>query len=236
MIDITILASGSAGNCIFLDDGVTPLLLDAGIKFSDIQRGLEFKVSKLAGCLVTHGHLDHARAVKNLMKAGIDCYMSKETAEALRFNGHRFRIIECYAPFEVGSWHILPFEARHDVPCLGYLLASSKGGKVLYLTDSAYCKFRFQGLTHILIGVNYDEEIIKENVESGETDRYLKNRVAQSHMSLSTLINILKANDLSMVKAIYLLHLSNTNLDKEEAKRRIQETTGKPVYVPRERN
>lgn len=230
-MEIKVLASGSSGNCVYINDGVTPLLLDAGIKVSAIQRGLSFGASKLAGCLITHEHLDHAKAVKDMMKIGIDSYMSQGTAEVLKLKGHRLHVIECYAPFEVGSWRILAFEAHHDVPCLGYLLASPKGEKVLYLTDSAYCKFRFSGLTHILIGVNYSSEIIKENVEFGQTNKYLKRRVIQSHMSLDTLLDFFKANNFSTVTAIYLLHGSDTNLDKEEAKRKVQEITGKPVYV-----
>ena len=93
MIENTSLASGSQGNCYRVSDGRTPLLLECGIGWKEIQRGLNFRTSQLAGCLVSHEHKDHSKAVQEMMKAGIDCYMSAGTAEALGISGHRLYII-----------------------------------------------------------------------------------------------------------------------------------------------
>ena len=43
--------------------------------------------------------------------------------------------------------------------------------------------------------------------------------------------DFLRANDLSRVKEIHLLHLSDENSNAERFKREIQEISGKPVYV-----
>ena len=75
MIEIVPLASGSRGNCYHISDGRTPLLLECGIPYKEIQKGLNFRMSELAGCLISHEHQDHCRAVVDMMKAGVDCYM-----------------------------------------------------------------------------------------------------------------------------------------------------------------
>ena len=63
MIEIFPLASGSRGNCYRVNDGSTPLLLEAGIQLKEIQKQLNFRVSELAGCIISHEHKDHSKSV-----------------------------------------------------------------------------------------------------------------------------------------------------------------------------
>lgn len=114
MIDIQVLASGSRGNCYRVTDGSTPLLLECGIPYKEIQKALNFRVSEIAGCLVSHEHQDHCKAIRDIMKAGIDCYMSQGTKDALNIDGHRIYIIKAKQQFRIGTWTILPFETQHD--------------------------------------------------------------------------------------------------------------------------
>ena len=227
------LASGSAGNCYHITDGETPLLIDPGIRFKEIQQGIDFRVSALGGCLLSHEHGDHSKSIPAMIKAGIDCYMSNGTAKALNLEPHhRINVVEPVTPFTVGSWTILPFPVQHDAAePFGYLLASRNGGKLLYATDTYYVSYRFRGLTHIMIEANYGADILKENVASGAVPQAHKNRVMRSHMSIDTLVDLLKANDLSKVEEIWLLHLSDGNSDAEAFKKKIMETTGKVTYI-----
>ena len=78
MINIKVLASGSKGNCYLIDDGKTKLLLDAGIPFNQIQIGCDFCVSDISGCLISHKHGDHAKAIKDLIKRSINVYGPKD--------------------------------------------------------------------------------------------------------------------------------------------------------------
>ncbi len=166
------------------------------------------------------------------MKAGIDFYMSAGTAEALGISGHRINIIKAKQQFRIGTWTILPFETQHDAAePLGFLLANQDREKCLYLSDTMYCKYRFHGLTHVAIECNYSLDILRLNVEAGLVEPALKNRILKSHFSLENVKEFLKANDLSRVEGIWLLHLSDNNSDAEHFKREIQELTGKPVYV-----
>lgn len=232
MIDIIALASGSKGNCYRITDGVTPLLLECGIPYKDIQRGLNFRVSEIAGCIISHEHQDHAKATKDIMKAGIDVYASRGTIEALGATGHRVKPVKAREQFKLGTWTILPFYTVHDAAePLGFLLANRAGDKLLYLTDTAYSKYRFRGLTHLMLECNYSLDILRENAANGTIPVDLKNRIIRTHFSLENVKDFLRANDLSKVQEIWLIHLSDGNSDAERFKREIQELTGKPVYI-----
>ena len=232
MVEIVPLASGSRGNCYKISDGRTPLLLECGIQFREIQKKLSFKVSSLYGCLVSHEHQDHCKAINDITKAGIDCYMSKGTAEALEVSGHRLHIIKAKQQFKIGSWTILPFETQHDArDPLGFLLANQDGEKLLYATDTYFIRYRFQGLTHIMIETNYSMDILRANVEAGLVEPTLKNRILKSHFSLENVKKFLQANDLSKVQEIWLLHLSEQNSCEKRFKEEVQKITGKPTYI-----
>lgn len=232
MIEIRPLASGSSGNCYWVTDGSTPLLLECGIRFREMLRGTDFRLSEAVGCLVSHSHQDHCKAAKEVMRAGIDCCMSQEAAEALELKDHRVKIIQPRQQFKIGSWTILPFDTQHDCPgSLGFLLMNQDGEKLLYLTDTYYCRYKFRGLTHIMIECNHSYDILNRNVESGALPVAMKKRLIQSHFSLENVKEFLKANDLSRIQEIWLIHLSDGNSNAERFKREIQELVGKPVYI-----
>lgn len=164
-MDIKVLASSSRGNCYYIS-GVTPLLLECGIPYKTIQQELNFKTSKIAGCLITHGHKDHSKATGDMLKAGIDCYMSAGTWRELgEPTGHRIKIVKAKEQFVIGTWTILPFEIEHDAAePLGYLLANQQGEKLLYATDTYYIRYKFSGLNYIMIECNYASDILNNNV------------------------------------------------------------------------
>lgn len=230
-MDIQILASGSTGNCYKISDQKTNILLDAGIKYRDIQVGLNFDISSIDACLLTHEHKDHSKSIDKLAKFGTDIYALQDTVSALNIAGHRIHAIEPLKEFTVGTFKILPFDAEHDVPCLGYLLYSTETQeKLLYFTDTAYLKYKFNGLNYILAECNYDDETLQASVNNGYTARERASRVIYSHMSLKHLLEMLKANDLSQVKQIYLLHMSKDNSTKEKIKGEVQKITAADVY------
>lgn len=226
---ITPLASSSSGNA-YLIGGRSPLLLDCGLPFRQLQKATGYQLASLAGCLLSHEHKDHSKAAKDLMGAGVDLYTSQGTAEALELDHHRLHVIQARQQFQVEDWTVLPFETQHDAKePLGFLLAAGEE-KILYATDTFYIRYRFRGLTHILLEVNFAQDILDANVESGLSPAH-RRRVMRSHMSLETAKDFFRANDLSKVREIWLCHLSDGNSDAERFKREIQALTGKPVYV-----
>ena len=227
-MDIKILASGSSGNAYLIGDGRTRLLLDAGIPFKRIQIGCGFKTSSIDGCLVTHRHGDHAAAIPKLIERGITVYGNADVAEF--YEG--VQELAALREYTVGTFRVLPFEAVHDVPCYGYQVTSTATDeKLVYITDSAYVRYTFTGLTHIMIEANYDEDIMLGNVRDEKIPFSLAERVAGTHMSIDTLIDLLRANDMTRVRQIYLLHLSDNNSDAEAFKKMVQQETGAEVYI-----
>ena len=231
MIEFKSFASGSSGNMYTVDDGTTKIMIEAGINIKRIKKALNFQVTHLAGALISHSHGDHNSAVKDVLDLGVNCHMSKVTAEETGVNHHRVKIFESLKPFKIGTLMILPFPVQHDVENHGFLIQSDQGERLLFLTDSYYCKYKFENLNYIAIECNYSQKILQENVESGRVPEFLMNRVMQSHFSLENLLVFLKANDLSRVQEIHLLHLSDSNSNEIEFKQAVQAATGKLVYV-----
>src|SRR5690606_26107990 len=114
---------------------------------------------------------------------------------------------------------------------VGFLLASRAGGKLLYFTDSAYCRYRFQGLTHLMVEANWSEALLGRNVQAGVTNEALAARIRRNHMSLERLLDMLRANDLRRVEAIWLLPLSDASSDEQMFAATVRRATGKPVYI-----
>ena len=126
----------------------------------------------------------------------------------------------------------MPIEAIHDSPePLAFLIANSQGERCLFATDTAYLKNRFVNLNLIAVECNYSLDILKRNVEAGAVPKELKSRILKSHFSLENVKQFLRANDLSRVREIWLLHLSEQNSCAERFKREVMELTGKPTYI-----
>lgn len=235
---IEVLGTGSSGNCYKVEIGEATLLLECGLPFKVIQKKLNFKVSEIDACLVTHEHMDHAKAVKDLMKSGVDCYMTKGTAKALGVSGHRLKAFdtwgECkYKTTYVKDLFIQPFEAVHDVaePVSFYIGTKDEKESLVFVTDSAYLKYKIPDCDCLMIECNYVKSVLDKQVEDGKLNINLRNRIVKNHLSLETLVEALKVADLSRCKQIYLMHLSDGNSDEELIKRTIQETTGLEVVM-----
>lgn len=229
-MDIKVFGSSSKGNCYLINDGSTSLLLDAGIPFKETQKLMNFKTSSIDGVLITHSHGDHSKAVSDFIKAGIDCYMSGATAKEINASGHRVKIVRALKEFQIGSWTVLPFPLEHDVFNLGYLLSNGTE-KILYITDTYYCKYTFAGVTHMLVECNHSYAILDQRARDGSVPPVMINRLKRSHFSLENVKEFLLANDLSQVVRIYLIHLSDGNSNAEQFQREVAETTGKITIV-----
>src|SRR5690625_45050 len=232
MINIKIIASGSSGNAYLTDDGRSQLLLECGISYRDIQIALDFDTKNIIGCLVSHEHKYHTKGLKDVVRAGIDVFMRQGTADAEEIEHHRIKVVENKKQFKVGTWTILPFDVEHDVAePFGYLIMNEQGERLLFATDTYYVKYKFKGLNYLMIECNYSMDILDYNIENGIVPQVLKKRLVQSHFSLENVIQFLKANDLSKVEEIHLLHLSSNNSDEKLFKEKVQEVTGKRVLI-----
>lgn len=228
MVTFTSYASSSAGNLHSITDGATTIMIECGLPWKEVRKHFQFQTSALAGMCCTHAHKDHSRSVADAVRAGIDVFLLPETRTALGISGHRIHEIEPLVSFRVGTFTVKAFPLEHDAPICGFLFASG-GEKAVYITDSFYCRWRFSGLSIIAIECNYSKKTL-----SPDLDPAVRKRLLRSHMSLENAIKFLKANDLSVVREIILIHLSRENSDAEMFQREIQRATGKPVRVAQE--
>ena len=231
-MEIKVLASSSKGNCYFISDGLSNLLIEAGISLRKIRK--EVDLLSLTGCLITHEHQDHSAFAKDIAKY-CKVYSSEHTLELLNFDDYSYnkKPIKPKQVYIIGSFKVIAFSTQHDaIDPFGYLISSTVlNENLLFATDTYYINPRFKDLHYIMIECNYQKEILYKNIGRGNVLKVNANRLLKSHMELETTKDFLNAQDLSKTKQIYLMHLSDGNSDEKLFKREIQAITGKEVIV-----
>lgn len=227
-MNLQVLSSGSQGNCYLLETEKETLIIECGIKWREIKKALHFDFSKVIGCLCSHCHKDHSKALQDVLKTGIDIYCSKGTADALNITGHRIKNIQALKQYRIGDFVILPFPTEHDAPeSLGFLIQYlPTGEKLLFATDTYYIRNKFIGLNYIMVECNYIRDTLDANIEAGIIPEGLRSRLLQSHFELNNVKEFLKANDLSQCRKIILLHLSSSNSDAKRMVKEVNNLTG----------
>jgi len=239
-MELKVIATGSKGNAYVLENEHEALLIECGVKVSEIKKAIGFNLSKVVGAIVSHEHNDHSKGISEVAAAGINVYATKGTHLAVgakaNQNGpsHRMKTIVACKEFTIGNFKILPFDVKHDAKePVGFLIEHKDCGKVLFLTDTYYCKYVFSGLNNIIIEANYDVDIIKAKYGADSGKEFLKDRIFQSHFSLTNCKELLASNDLSAVNNIVLIHLSDSNSDEAMFEKSVRDQTGKNVIAAR---
>lgn len=230
MLEIKTFGSNSTGNCYLLKDGSSHLLLEAGIN----PKRMSIDWSKVEGVLISHEHQDHAKYAKEIIKrTGADLYCSEGTSSILRgVPSHRIHVASSKRSFNIGGWKIMPFDVEHDAKePLGFLIETPTKRRVLFATDTYYIRYKFTGITHLMIECNYSLEILERNYQHRKIDKKQRNRIITSHFELNNVRQFLQSNDLSKLQEVHLLHLSDRNSDAEQFKREIQAIVGVPTYI-----
>lgn len=230
---LKVLGSSSNGNCYILDGGDEALIIEAGIKFQDVKKALDFNLRKVRGCLVSHQHNDHAKYLKAMADAGFVTMALADVYEAKGvLPGNRSIVIgSSMQGYRLGNFYVKPYMAEHDVPCLGFLVQHPACGRVMFLTDSCRCDYIFPGLDQVMIECNYSHAKLMQAINEGRTKASQRERLLASHLELDECKAVLQSNDLNKVANIVLLHLSDNNSDEDTFVKTIQRATGKAVYA-----
>lgn len=229
---LNVLGSDSNGNCYILQNDKEALIIEAGVRFSEVKKALKWQLSKVVGAVITHEHNDHAKYVRDFVSNGITVLALPSVFKAKGIDSLSFRKeIEPMHGYIVGGFKVFAIPVCHDVPCVGFIIEHEDMGRMLFVTDTMMLEYRVPGLNHILLEANYAEDILDAKIEAGSVPLSMKPRLIHSHMEIETTKGILRANDLSGVNEIVLIHLSNGNSDERRFVREVQETSGKPVYA-----
>lgn len=203
------LGSSSAGNCYLLtsDSGET-LILDCGIPIKEIKKGLNWNIMGIQGAVCTHCHSDHSLSLSELRNIGIDVFHPSVDQNVGVVNFGSFRVQSFDLTTLDGRWTHTNADGS-ECPCCGFLITHKEMGRMLYITDTNLIKWRFKNINHILLGVNYDKDLI-ENEDSAKV-----NHVYRGHMSIDTACDFVKANNSKDLQNVIMCHLSKNNADKD---------------------
>ena len=200
------LGSSSAGNCYLLtsNSGET-LILDCGIPIKEIKKGLDWNIKDVVGVLCTHKHLDHSKSLDNFKKMSIPVFVPYQR----NYNKKNYGGFTIY-PFPLqtldGNW--THTDASGELcPIYGFLITHPEMGRMLYITDCEVIKWKFKDVNHILLGVNYDKDLIDRD-NAGKA-----NHVFRGHLSIDTACNFVKASYSDNLQNVIMCHLSSENSD-----------------------
>lgn len=202
------LGSSSAGNCYLLtsNNGET-LILDCGIPIKAIKKGLNWNIKGIVGVLCTHKHLDHSKSVADIRNMGIRVFNPALDIflDVVHFGDFTIR------PFDLttvdGRWTHTNADGT-ECPCYGFLITHKEMGRMLYITDCEVIKWKFKDINHILLGVNYDKDLV-------DTGNPKANHVFRGHLSIDTACDFVKANDSDSLQNVIMCHLSSENSDRD---------------------
>jgi phosphoribosyl 1,2-cyclic phosphodiesterase len=202
------IATGSTGNCYTLtsDSGET-LILDCGIPIKEIKKGLNWNIKNVVGCIVSHVHSDHSKSVKDFESMGIPVFTPYISLEPMSM-GREFKIQAFDLTTVDGRWTHTNADGS-ECPCFGFLITHPEMGKTLYITDTELIKWKFKGINHILLGVNYDKDLIDRD-NAGKA-----NHVFRGHLSIDTACDFVKANHSDSLQNVIMCHLSSENSDRD---------------------
>lgn len=224
------IASGSSGNCIYIGDKNTNLLVDAGISGKRIESGLEenaISTENLNGILVTHEHLDHVSGLGILARRyHIPIYATEETIKELcqmkslgKIPYELFQPIKANVDFQIKDLIIHPFSISHDaVNPVAYRVGNGEQSIAVATDMGTYDDYtidNLKGLNAVLLEANHDVNML----EMGKYPYQLKKRILGKKGHLSNegsgklLCEILHEN----LKYIFLGHLSKENNYEELA-------------------
>ncbi len=227
---MTCIGTGSSGNAYVLQNEQEALVIEAGMPINEVLQALSYTTKKVAGCIVSHGHLDHIKYIEDYCNL-FQCYCSRGTIDEFQWK-HRRRptVLAPLRTVSIGGFRVRPIPAEHDAAePFAYLIDHEDIGRLLFATDTYYLRYRIPDLTSLMIECNYSLPLLNANVAAGLVPAALKNRTLESHMSLEHLRDMLAANDLSHVTQIVLIHLSARNSDPQAFCREIIRQTGKPT-------
>lgn len=214
----TILASGSSGNCAYLETDSTRLLIDAGLSARQIRQRL-LRIGRtpenLSGILITHEHTDHVQGLGVLAaKLQLPVYCNRLTKEAveLQFKARfDFRLFSTGASFEVGDMGVDTFSVPHDAyDPVGFLLRTA-AGNVGFLTDLGHAtKLVVERVrpAHVLVlEANHDVKMLQEDTRRPWST---KQRILSRHGHLSNEAAGQVAEQIvsAELRQLYLGHLS----------------------------
>ena len=223
------LGSGSAGNCLVVEQANTRLLLDCGFSPNEVVKRLQrlkLEPEQITGILVTHEHDDHAKgAFKFAAKFNVPVWLTQGSYKmcqryipdslAIKIN-----IIDSHTQFSIENIQVNPYPVPHDAREPTQFTFSDGNYKLGVLTDTgsstAHIEYMLSGCDGLVLECNHDMHML----ENGPYAYSLKKRVASrlGHLDNQSAADLLARLNNSKLKHIIAAHLSAKNNRPDLAK------------------
>ncbi len=216
------LASGSRGNCLVAEAGVTRVLVDCGLSPRETERRLArlgLAPAELSAILVTHEHDDHVgHAYPFAARHALPVYLTHGTRRAQEdagaaADGVELRLIEGRAPFAVGDVRVEPFTVPHDAREPVQFVLGDGARRLGVLTDlgtsTAHVETVLSGCDALVLETNHDLDLLW----GGDYPKWLKERIGGpfGHLDNAAAGRLLAALERSRLKHVVAAHLSQQN-------------------------
>lgn len=218
-LSVCVLASGSKGNAIYVSDGDSAVLVDAGLSGKAIEgrmreRGLS--PDSLSAIVVSHEHADHIQGVGVLSRRyRLPVYIALETLKAAPQLGrlHETCHFECGRGFSIGGLKIHPFSISHDAADPAGFTFSKNGAKVGLATDlgiaTTMVREHLKACTLLVLEANHDPNMLITGPYPWPLKQRIKGR--SGHLSNEESRALLGEIQHDALKHVVLAHLSETN-------------------------
>lgn len=241
-VRVTVLASGSRGNCAVISSSTTRLLLDAGLSCRETLRRMQAAGEHpegLDGILISHEHTDHVAGLPVLarrLKAPV--YMTAATHAAwwkLYRNGRedaaRLERLECFAAgrsFQVGDIAVTSFTIPHDAADPVGFTFRIEGTKLGFVTDLGYMpasiRQHLKGCDGLVVESNHDLEMLRAGPYPWSVKQRVMSRVG--HLSNEALAEFFARDYDGGAAFLVLAHLSEQNNHPEVARGAAEQALG----------
>ena len=241
-VSVSVLASGSRGNCAVVASASTRILVDAGISCRETFKRLKASGSDpraLSAILITHEHNDHVFGLATLAKKlSIPVFMTGGThqfwAKSIRdATGGRPELnkLETFSSghsFQIGDIAVTPFTIPHDAADPVGFTFRSEGVKIGLATDLGYvpasvCN-HLQGCDLLMLEANHDVEMLRVGPYPWVVKQRVMSRVG--HLSNDALAEFFANNYDGSASYLVLAHLSEQNNHPELARQAVEKALG----------
>ncbi len=225
-VSVCVLASGSCGNCIFISDGKTSILFDAGLSGIEIEKRMKSRSicpEKIDAIVVSHEHSDHIKGVGILSRRyKIPVYISPKTYESASPKLGKIDSIinfHCGSGFKINGFKIHPFPISHDaVDPAGFTIIKN-GVKVAVATDlgkvTNVVKEHLKGSAILILEANHDPDMLANGPYPWSLKQRVKGRCG--HLSNFESRDLLMELNHKELCYVVLAHLSEKNNSRKKA-------------------
>ncbi|MEZ5300603.1 MAG: MBL fold metallo-hydrolase [Verrucomicrobiales bacterium] len=193
MLHLTVLGSGSAGNCAVVSSGATHLLVDAGLSARQIARRMEkagLEAEAASAILLTHEHGDHTKGIDVFCRGReVPVYANPLTRESLAGSlksAPRWKLIDAGSAFAIGDIEVRAFSVAHDAADpVGYVFDDGES-RLGVVSDLGYAtaavRQALRGVQTLFMEANYDEAMLANDTKRPWST---KQRIMARHGHLS---------------------------------------------------